>query len=496
MRRSPGPNYYEQSSQEFPDPERPDPAVTRPSKTRRRTRRAFALLRPAGVAALVACGPTSGSRSPQPVPETDPCLLAPDQTAALRDTITIVVFDPIRPTLLLTPINAAERLVGRQLYDGLIRVDCRGKPMAGLAESWSSIVGVASSDVTEATWTLKLRAGAMLSDGLALDAHAIQTSWEYQRTGNSLPSTDVVSSVVIDPKTIQVRLVGPEARLAQAFGRSELAIGGRRFPDGRPAESGAFRLVDPVPASPGGSVNLLMLANRVNGVRPSIVRIVSAPPGVDPRDALDHANTLRGGSTADILITRDPNTLAYARTRPDFRVVALPWDMTYTLITAPGLEIRVIAAAGERDALARDAVRGEARGAQGPYWWTTNESSCVSNARVSPAPLPVVAYRQGDATGRELAERIVALATAPTGLRVAPFSPTALDSAVASGSVATAVVAYPRLWQPHCDGRTRYPAGATMIPLVDTRAHVVVRRGAPAIGVEADGSIRLLLGRP
>ena len=123
--------------------------------------------------------------------------------------------------------------------------------------------------------------------------------------------------------------------------------------------------------------------------------------------------------------------LAYARSRADFRVVALPWDMTYTLITAPGSEPRVVVAAGDREALARDAVRGEARGAQGPDWWTTNESSCVSNAKMSPSPLPVVAYRQGDATGRELAERIVALATGPSGLRVAPLSPPALDSAVA-----------------------------------------------------------------
>jgi hypothetical protein len=77
----------------------------------------------------------------------------------------------------------------------------------------------------------------------------------------------------------------------------------------------------------------------------------------DARDLLDHG--------VDLLLTRDPAALGYAATLPQFEILALAWQRTYVLLM-PGRSGAVASLSDDaRQALAGDAVRGEARGAEG-----------------------------------------------------------------------------------------------------------------------------------
>jgi hypothetical protein len=42
-----------------------------------------------------------------------------------------------------------------------------------------------------------------------------------------------------------------------------------------------------------------------------------------------------------------------------------------------------------------------------------------------------------------------------------------------------------------CRERATWPAGAEILPLIDTRMTAVVRQGAPALEIQWDGTLRL-----
>ncbi|HVA58265.1 MAG: hypothetical protein WBQ26_15125 [Gemmatimonadaceae bacterium] len=236
-----------------------------------------------------------------------------------------------------------------------------------------------------------------------------------------------------------------------------------------------------------------------------VIEYDELPPGTDLRDVLDRGIPGAGAARADLVFTRDPGVLAYAARRDDYRAVALPWDRTYALVV-PNADSTAPPDSVEREALARDAVRSDARGAAGPFWWQ-GDTTCNLPAPGA-AALPVVGFAAGDSIGRELAERIVALATSPGRpawippelgasrrgpLRTAPMAADSLGEAIASGRVAAAVLAYPRIRPPGCDAARRTPAGAATIPLIDSRAHVLIRRGSgAAFYIVTDGSIRVM----
>src|SRR4029078_11731787 len=92
----------------------------------------------------------------------------------------------------------------------------------------------------------------------------------------------------------------------------------------------------------------------------------------------------------DLLLTRDPATLEYAATLPQFRSVPLAWQRTRVLL-APGRSRSAPALSDDaRHVLADDAVRGEARGAQGPSWWEmmTNCEVTALPPREHSTPIP------------------------------------------------------------------------------------------------------------
>ena len=204
----------------------------------------------------------------------------------------------------------------------------------------------------------------------------------------------------------------------------------------------------------------------------------------DERDQID--------AGVDVVVTRDPATIAYARGRADFESVPLDWDRTYALV-APGRPVTWLAdtSAGFRGSLARDAVAAAARGAEGPFWWEQDPVACPPDAEPPPPSQsgPVITYHERDRTARELAERLVALAaTGGSRLRTAP-RPSTAGIHSPPGDAAT-VMPVPREGS-NADACTLRLRDATVVPLIDTRVTAIVRRAGARIVPEPNGRFRI-----
>ena len=223
-----------------------------------------------------------------------------------------------------------------------------------------------------------------------------------------------------------------------------------------------------------------------DAMRPATLDLPST--GLDVRDMLDSGH---GGRRPDVLVTRDPDLIQFAMQGDAYFTVPLPWDRTYVLAT-PGSWPGPITAA-ERDALARDAVRGAVRGAaegQALRRW-----GCWPRITTAAATRrQVIAYIEGDDIARQLAERVAALAgnaSRPTwiapsvasarNLRLVAMPALALKDALTAGRIMAAVVGTDRSRGVPCD---------PLVPLVDSRAHAIVRRGSGvSFIIGADGAL-------
>jgi hypothetical protein len=141
-----------------------------------------------------------------------------------------------------------------------------------------------------------------------------------------------------------------------------------------------------------------------------------------------------------------------------------------------------------REALAHDAVRADARAAGTGSW--AEAASC----RRTPGPSvrapggAAIAYRSSDRVGRDLAERLVALAEEPAAT-ARGFSDSAFRSALLAGSERAYVVAVPVHATVPCRQRADWPPAALVLPLIETRPHAILRRGTPPLAVEWDGTV-------
>ncbi|MHB1862244.1 MAG: hypothetical protein ACYCVL_04665 [Gemmatimonadaceae bacterium] len=366
------------------------------------------------------------------------CSIA-DTSALPADTVHIVARDT-RP------------LAARQRVRTLTRVDCEGILLPELATSWRK-------NDSATVWTFEL----------STNAASIAEAWQRAR-GTPRAWPHVIDVQAMTPATARIEFDRPE-------------------PDGPALMS------DP----------RYGLASDSNRAHPAVV-FVDAPANADLRDVLDRGLPNAGVRAADVLITRNPEVLAYAARGGAYRSVTLPWDRTYVLV-APGGDSTAVPTPVERDALARDAVQSEARSADPPFWWQ-HDSTCADTADRAASVATVVGYAAGDSIARQLAERIVALATSPNvppwipqgmttdpaaPLRAVPFSADSLDTAIATGRIVAAVTAYPRVQPAACGYAARVPAGWMRIPLVESRAHALVRHGSGVrFEIEGDGTIRVV----
>jgi hypothetical protein len=309
----------------------------------------------------------------------------------------------------------------------------------GLARGWSA-------DTSGRFWTLDLAGAAppASADQPRWTAAALAATWRADPEASVvLRDASVVSLLPLDDTRLVVGFAAPVAELPAVFAARALGVA-----TGRPDP-----LIDRTPATG------------------------------DLRDAID------GG--VDVVVSGDPDLLDYASRRPGLTPVPLPWSRLYLLLLpsgASGGAALPADTAGFRAALAQNVVRTDARAA-GPSTWADSAARCAQASVRAGSPSHAIAYPAGDPTARELAERLVALG-GPAAPMVRPLEPDSLAAVLRLGDAGGFIVSGPLVAPVPCVESSGWPSGARVIPLVETRAHAVVRRGAPPMAIELDGAVR------
>jgi hypothetical protein len=204
----------------------------------------------------------------------------------------------------------------------------------------------------------------------------------------------------------------------------------------------------------------------------------------------------------DLLLTDSPALAAYAATRSDVTSVPLGWDRTW-VIAAPRGELSIDSSAAFRAGLARDAVRADARAAEGPYWWadTTGCGAPAGRSPLASTGTSRVVYPRDEPVGRALAERLVAVLGGRT--TAAGLAPNAFQSALLAGGEMAYIIPLPRMTLDRCRAFNELLAGApwlgargTVTPLIDTRLRAVIRRDRLRLDFGWDSSVVILPARP
>ena len=380
-----------------------------------------------GTMLVLGCGhPAPSHLVPEPPAPPGPssaCLLGTSGVPA-PDTLTVVV-----------PQSDSAAVAAANEFDTLIRLDCEGRPVPGLASSWAP-------DSTGTVWTF------VLPDSQVPGAVDVASAWSSSGAALALLSLSGVRAAAPDGRRLVIRLEQPAESVPMIF--ADHALGVRRH------------------ASPRAIV-------------------VRSTEGRDARDLVDQS--------PDVLVTEDPDVLDYASRRPGTMLTPLPWDRVYVLLLAPGRrpprELITSDSTTFRAQLARDAVRSEARTAEPPYWWSDLRGCADSATRV---PMETgagaeasIGYPAGDAAARSLAERIVALGNGSWFAR--GLAAPELETALRVGAMNAYILPLPIRSLAPCRDAT-WPAGAALVPLVETRRTAILRKNGPALVVGADGSLR------
>lgn len=479
------------------------------------------------IAAATACAtPHAPSTTPiAPASRSAACTPVP-ASVPRRDTVTLALTHDVEPSHAPVPRNESERVLFAQLYETLIHLDCLGRPYAGLAASWRS-------DSSGRRWTLTLRDDARFWDGTPVTARDIVTSWVSRSMAPDAASASPVaaSMQVDDERTLTIILGRPRRTVPLVLTLPEFAVT-KSDPDAAwPQGTGDYRVEQSDDSSRSATLQRTITLRPASVTADAPVLQFRRVSGTDARDLLD------GG--VDVLMTDAPAVLDYAATRQDFVIVPLPWDSTYVLLSPARAGQDVTTAdSAFRSALARDAVRAEARGSEGPYWWD-DTSTCEDLMQANPAPSrpPThrIVYPQDDRVARDLADRLVALASldaqsspraatltslipglvgdsarpVATGLPAAAF-----PSALRSGHDLAYVIPVPHRALVSCgqaellvteapwlvlgnrrDATSSEPArvgialrsiARVVVPLIDTRSSLIVRRGVSGVALDWD----------
>lgn len=498
---------------------------------------------------LAACGGTRGPAIPLPDAGRAGCRLpgsgGPDAggPAAPGDTLRIAAPGPLAGTSPPEPAGLAERIAYRHLYATLVEVDCRGRLRPGLAVRWTS-------RERGRRWSFRLArrdAGGRAGAGRGGDrprATTVISAW--RRSGllsgagprDGTPDSLALYAARTAERRLSVSLPRPVRRPA-LFAAPRFAVTGLVSTQGLPAATGPYRLRS---VDRGDRPTWWLLprnaAAPVLGI--TVHRGGRPGPGPSARDLLD-----RG---VDLLITRRPAPRRYAASLPGYRALPLPWLRTYVLLVprraaGPGAgppgdadpprgrDAGVGAGPTDRTLrdLARDAVRAEARPSKEPHWWrarcgfrragSTGPAAERGGAAAPPSRPARLVYPETDATAEDVATRLAALsgrsdppspdgvlasaltaARGPAGrLRAAGLSPARFEDVLREGGAAAYVVALPRRTLAPCRDRARLRArvpwldgtGRGILPLVDTRPHLVLRDGVAGVRLDWDGTPRL-----
>ena len=449
------------------------------------------------VTCAVAGSGCGGAPPPSGRPVTgDPCVIAEQPLAG--DPLVFALPGAVDPANAPVPTTLAERIVFRALYETLIRIDCRGRILPGLAVSWRSEDG-------GRRWVFEIRPNATFVDGFPVTARAVMASWRANESRRPRPWADsVVTSVSVrGDRSLAVSLDRPHTGVPRVFADPGLAVA-RPAPSGDvwALGSGAFTVAT-------ASEDRVLAVPRQKDAAGGLPEISFRAAGDDPRDLVDAGATL--------VMTTDPAVSAYATAVGGVRVVALPWDRVYVLavpsasIDTMGQPVRTLP-----ENLTAAAAGADARVPVSPYWWQDASACLEQGQRVRSDDdkllVPRILYRRDDRTARGLAERLVALSGSawvrellpagidPMQVAAAGLAQPAYDVVLREGGIAAYVVALERAVLDTCAAaaaladRVAWPA--RLIPLVETRPHLVIQRLSGTMALDWDGAPYLTVTTP
>jgi hypothetical protein len=435
-----------------------------------------------------------------PAPTTVPATVDSDDCALIaaagEPIATVGLTDRVDPQHAPRPANDSERLLFRQLYETLVTIDCLGRIRPALATSWRL-------DADGRTWTVTLRENARFADGTSVTADDVRASWDGGGHRDQLHPVESIG--VLDERAVAItfRRQRADADPLQVLAHPDLAIAKPVADSPWPLGTRSARIAPPGDPEPRPRAPVITVTR--DALPP--LRFLVAPG--DARDLLD--------AGADLLLTRDPAALDYARTLPQFQTVPLAWLRTHVLLTPGRSGPSAPLSEPARQALADDAVRGEARGAREPLRWQMVRDCHVlpSPPRGQTSPAPRIVYDANDAAARDLAERFVGLVRASgpaatlfldallpdrprrTYERAIGLTGNAWAQAIRLGGDAGYIVPVDsRPVDPCRDllsliGAAPWLDPETIVPLIDTRLQAVVRRGRSGVSAEWDGGLVL-----
>jgi len=385
------------------------------------------------------------------------------QAQATPDTIVVGVPGQLDLAHAPVPETAGERLVFGTLYEPLVRLDCDGRAIPALAARWT--------EDGPRRWQFTLRPDARFWDGTPVTSRDVVAAWTL--AGGTVAFAESLSTP--NPRTLTVLLARPDTAILRQLADPRLAVALPAANGGPPQGTTPYRVtawtdgeIDAAAADRPGSLLRFQLAG-----------------GADPRDLLD--------AGADLLLTGDPDALKYAAGRDGYDVEPLPWAWTYV---ATGelfpLHVDSVPSWG-----LTDAVHGDVRVAQPPFWWAGAPRCPEWLQRPSyhpPSMARTIVYQARDRMARDVAARLAALLAedstpsglAPLGIR--GLDPDAWADALAQDRALAFVTTLPRRAYATC---VDLPAGP-IVPLLDARRSLIARRGRAHVVVEWDGTPRLV----
>ena len=442
--------------------------------------------------------------------------------------MTVALLDRVEPAIAPWARNRSERLLFHQLYETLIRIDCAGNVFPALAESWRSSDGGRH-------WRFELGSGVRFWDGAPLTATDVKRSWMQFALDRTAVSSVLDSVVAEGNRIVHVFLSRAHTGVPRELSSLEFAVMKEPADSPWPVGSGPYEIVEMEQLAPAAG-NRRFLLRSIDGAAPRVLRFLESP-------AADARDVIRDG--IDMMVTSDHAVLEYIGGRQNLAAVPLAWEWTYVMVVPSRaeaesrLERAPRLSSGLLDEIARDAVRVDARGYRGPAWWDGHGEEGERNAAPIDSPprpgrpraaavAPRIVYDRGDATARALAERIVALvagegtgslqsrefaAAIPalgalsTAVVAEGVAAPELESCLRSGTELACIIKLPRRpVDPYRASRRLFGVApwtgggtdgfiATLVPLIDVRAHLVIRPGRFGAAVDWYGDISIVSGR-
>lgn len=433
--------------------------------------------------------------------------------------LVVALGQAVSPDHAPVPTTEAERVVFAGCYETLTTVTCDGQLATGLAISWRS-------DQDGRRWRLHLREGAVFWDGTPVTSREVIDAWNHNLTITRHRATPCPGLwleaggrgiVARGPLELEIRLAEPQHDLPRLLAHPALAVAIRRDGWLWPVGSGPCRL------AADSDLPLPDLVFKPNLHHPSPPRwrrlTVRVLAGADPRDLL--------GPGVDLAIIRDRDALAYYTEVPGVRQAALPWNHKYVLVVSPRLPGSLAGTAG---LAAADVTAADGRPATGlTFRRDDSGDGCpqlhgptvsVFAPPIDHDPALAILVRQrlyhlaGDADATALAARVTAsllpdLRTSPTSavnlartlqddeggayivrLDACYSTPCLTLAALLAHAHWLQTILPPDLDDPREASRLLRLSGL-VVPLVDTRAHLIWRGSLAGLQLAHDGIPRL-----